>query len=174
MSAENAFRPGLSYTVQVSFARVTRSQQKGTPGLQLTFIHEDGQSMIDHTVYITDKTMPHVKKMLEDVFDLTEDQIQSQNFWKNIDSQLSGKMCNISIIEEPYNGKMYKKVQYINPAGASFEDMPEPADQIARMFGGREYDQVNVEARIQKAATSAAPPKTEDLVPEGSDDDLPF
>jgi hypothetical protein len=131
-----AFEPNRDYDVEVTDAAMVTSNQKGTPGIEIHFANEDGDT-ISHTLWITPKTKDNVAKALERL-GMGKATYTKPGFYAQVGTFLSGRKCSISTTEEEYQGKRRVKVQWVN---AFKKPIPKDlAESIASMMGDAEGD----------------------------------
>jgi hypothetical protein len=138
------FQDGRKYAAECISAELTQSPTKGTPGIELGFRTDEGNT--HHTLWLTDKTREQLHRALRALGILDP---ESFNPLHGDLSLLVGATCSLKMGAEQYGGETTIRVQWINPPR-----VPVARERVAAYFGKRHQ-------------TSPVPA-------EVSDDDVPF
>lgn len=126
-----AIQAGQRYKATVHSACLTESVTKGTPGITIIFDTDDGS--IEHTIYLTPKTVERASKDLV-TLGADKSQLRAWTYLENIGMVIQGHECDITTISETYKGESRVRVQWINePRKAGGGNL---AGRVAQMFGG--------------------------------------
>ena len=142
---------GQTYNATVGSACLTESVNKGTPGILVVYRTDDGD--IEDTIWLTPKTADRARGTLT-ILGADPKQLASWTYLENIGLVVSGHECEITTVDEEYNGKKRVRVQWVNPRKTAGE-RGALVGRVAHLFGGPK-------------------PKDEPKNQEIKDDDIPF
>lgn len=123
--------PDQKYIVRISSAITTKSDAKGTLGLNLNFVCEEGS--IAHTIWCSPASRDNAKKSIMAMGVLAEN-LSKLEFWQNPMKFLKESTCQIVTQSEEYEGKLRTRVKYVNPPSFAKAAPPEAHDALAEMF----------------------------------------
>lgn len=125
--------PPGKHHVQVVGASLTESS-KGTMGIRFDF--ENDQGTIDHTLWVTERTVDRVRENLATLGYSNELFNDPANMDRMQDITL-GNECEIVVEDEEYNGDVKAKVKWINAIGSSKAATPGMLDRLHAMLTGK-------------------------------------
>ena len=139
-----AFVENEKYEGTVSSAAFITSAEKGTGGLSLIVSTSEGP--IDRTFWITANTVERLKENLADVFGVTGEQLQNEQFLEGgVDTFLKGKNCSVVAelqkdasgnIYSDKDGRKYFTIKWLNPSRMGKKVTGASTKKIAGLFGG--------------------------------------
>lgn len=157
-------QPDTKYEATVKDAFLSESKNAGTPGLFISFETEDGS--IDHTFYVTTKTVEKLKEDLGKCFGITQAQLMDGAFLSSIGTTLRGQKVSITTQEKEYNGNVSVAVQWMNPLGFKPKTLDvQGVKRVAGLFGGGPVSSPAYRTGSQPPAANWEAPITDEDVP---------
>lgn len=139
-----AFIENEKYEGTVSSAAFTTSQEKGTGGFALIVSTSEGP--LDRTFWITSNTVERLKENLSEVFGVTPEQLQNEQFLEGgVNDFLRGKSCSVvaelqrdsnNNVYKDSTGKTYFTIKWLNPSKLGKKVTGASTKKIAGLFGG--------------------------------------
>jgi hypothetical protein len=128
-----AVEAGQRYDAKVASACLTCSASKGTPGILIVYETDAGD--IEDTIWLTHKTADRAKKTLG-LLGANPNELVSRTYLENIGVVIAGHECEITTVDEEYNGKKRVRVQWVNERGSPGLSGDQLSGQVAYLFGG--------------------------------------
>jgi len=134
------------------------SKEKRTPHILLQFETVNGETIYGQ-LWLTEGGYPNTEKVLRGVFGWFEDDVST--FYDRWDL-LNGIEVDLAYEIETYNGKQYKKIKFINPAGGGRDAVTQMTREEAVALGASLKGRFMLDAqkrRQEQVAQTAAPAK---------------
>lgn len=153
--------PG-THRVNVCGARLTESNAKRTPAIEIDFAN--GEGMATAVRWVTPGTAQYVTKDLH-TLGLSDAQIADPETLHHLNKLLMDAECDIVVEEENYKGEPQLRVRWINEVSS------EPSGDIVSSV----YGLLNGKPSAVRAASAPRPPQPASSGPAPFvDEDLPF
>jgi hypothetical protein len=132
------------YEGVVSSAAFVTSAEKGTGGLSLVVSTSEGP--VDRTFWVTANTVERLKENLGEVFGVTGDQLQNEQFIEGgVSEFLKGRNCSVVVehqkdsngnIYSDKDGRKYFTIKWLNPSRMGKKAVGASVKKITGLFGG--------------------------------------